>query len=187
VGDGDDGQRHDTDQEDEVGMIPSVIGNGFGYGSRPSDVVLRGLGAITVPASFFSPPTSPALPITVRRVPHPYGRLIVPDRVLPHVVDVYRNQDTRLDAGDRIPVDFRTITPIYRNLACWVVTTSAMQALEFQRLGLPIMSRVVFFKDPRVINGDYLLFERRRILVVEGFQDGYGVGLVWEVSVREIT
>jgi hypothetical protein len=95
----------------------------------------------------------------LRRGEHTYSRVIVPRFSLPHTVDIYRNADIRLDAGDRVPVGLTDMTPLYRRVRCWVQPETAQQVLEFQRLALPIIHQVTFFMNPGIINGDMCSIE----------------------------
>ena len=114
---------------------------------------------------------------------NPFGRILMPGRVLPHSVDIYPETDLDDDAGGRIPDANASSTQ--KNIPCWVQPLSSEEQMEFARADLVLTDRVVFFTDPQVTRGYQFQFGSRR-LVVTSIQNELEQGYVWTAMTRDI-
>jgi hypothetical protein len=114
---------------------------------------------------------------------NPFGRILMPTRVMPHRVDLRQAQDVVDDAGGRI----NQAATVRADVPCWVQDLSADERLEFARDDLVYTTRVVFFQDPGPLTKDDVIAFGRRALRVKGVTDGLGLGKVWTAMCEEIT
>jgi hypothetical protein len=114
---------------------------------------------------------------------NPFGRIFVPQRTLPHRVNLFQTQDIIDDAGGRIPRPQPLPTGV--NVPCWVQDLSPMERQEFARLDFVYSTQVIFFQEPGISNDDVIQW-KNRLMRVKTILNELGIDRVWKVMCEEV-
>lgn len=114
----------------------------------------------------------------------PFGRVLLPYKSMPHLVNLVKANDTLDDAGGRL-VDLITVK---KNVRCWVQDLSLQEQINPVAIVVVYTDKVVFLEDitPFVGSNDIIEFGNR-LLRIKTIQDEANCNLVWTAMCETVT
>lgn len=111
----------------------------------------------------------------------PFYRVIFRDRDWKDQVDVQRVTPIADSSGGNLIA----VQTLRRRVPCCVIPAALTETLALQRQSAEASHQVVFRADPQVRNGDRLVWDGR-LLVVQGWNDEMGLGIIWSLTCHEL-